>query len=309
MFMKPRWEAALIFSVALLLSCGVLRAEIFRIATYNVENYLDRPTESRPHIKSAAARAKVRESLSAIRPDVLALQEIGGAGVLLELQNSLKAEGLVLPYSELVYGCDTNIQVALLSRFPISARRPHTNECFLLSGRRVRVSRGFAEVDIRVSARLAFTLINAHLKSRRPVVMADESEQRFEESRVLRRLINARLAANPAARLVVLGDFNDTRDSPTLREILGDGRGRLLDTRPAERNGDTASWGGPRLEPRRVVWTEYYAPEDSYCRIDYILLSAGMVRDWVPAETYVLALPDWGLGSDHRPLVAGFVLN
>ena len=34
--------------------------ETFRVAAYNVENYLDQPTESRPHVKSAEAKAKVR---------------------------------------------------------------------------------------------------------------------------------------------------------------------------------------------------------------------------------------------------------
>jgi hypothetical protein len=38
-------------------------ADTFRVATYNVENYLDQPTESRPHPKSARARAKVCESI------------------------------------------------------------------------------------------------------------------------------------------------------------------------------------------------------------------------------------------------------
>ena len=47
--------------------------------------------------------------------------------------------------------------------------------------------------------------------------------------------------------------------------------------------------------------------EDTYSRIDYILLSPGMAREWVKDETYVLALPNWGVGSDHRPLVATFV--
>ena len=33
-------------------------AGTFRVATYNVENYLDQPTESRPHVKSAEAPTK-----------------------------------------------------------------------------------------------------------------------------------------------------------------------------------------------------------------------------------------------------------
>ena len=60
------------------------------------------------------------------------------------------------------------------------------------------------------------------------------------------------------------------------------------------------------MEPRNITWTDYYATEDSYSRIDYILLSPAMAARWLPAETYVLNLANWGVGSDHRPMVAGF---
>ena len=57
-----------------------VRAETFRVATYNVENYLD-DTASRCCVKSAASKAKVRECIRALRPDVLALQEIGSFAI------------------------------------------------------------------------------------------------------------------------------------------------------------------------------------------------------------------------------------
>src|SRR5437879_4340813 len=66
------------------------RGESFRVATYNLENYLDEPTQTRA-TKSAEAKAKVRQSILALKPDVIALQEMGSPTALEELRTSLKA--------------------------------------------------------------------------------------------------------------------------------------------------------------------------------------------------------------------------
>src|SRR5262245_4612333 len=92
--------------ILVLLSFAVARADTFRVATYNVENYLDQPTESRQRVKSAEAKAKIRESILALKPDVLALQEMGSTNALLELRGALKSEGLDFPYWEHVTGFD-----------------------------------------------------------------------------------------------------------------------------------------------------------------------------------------------------------
>jgi endonuclease/exonuclease/phosphatase family metal-dependent hydrolase len=282
-------------------------ADIIHIATFNIENYLDIAIGTRP-AKPDESKAKVRDSIFAIKPDVIALQEMGSTNAFLELRSSLKSAGLDYPYWEHITGYDTNIHVAILSRFPITARRPHTNDGFLLSGRRFRVSRGFAEVDIQVSPKYSFTLITAHLKSRRPVPEADETELREQEAIVLREKITARLAANPNVNLVVLGDLNDVQDSRSTKAVIGSrGKTALFDTRPAERNGDNQPNPNPRYDPRNITWTHYYGKEDTYSRIDYILISQGMKREWLPEETYIFSSPNWGVASDHRPLVAGFV--
>jgi endonuclease/exonuclease/phosphatase family metal-dependent hydrolase len=294
-----------VWLVAFVPPAGLSAAEVFHVATYNLENYLDAPLGTRP-TKSPEGRAKIRESLRAINADVVALQEVGGTNVLMELRASLKSEGLDYPFWELVHGWDTNIQVAVLSRLPITGRRPHTNDSFLLFGRRFRVSRGFAEVEIKVNDRYSFTLITTHLKSRRPVPEADEAELREQEAVLLREKIDARLAANPNANVIVLGDLNDNQDSKSTRAVIGRGKHALIDTRPAERNGDNQPNPNSRYEPRRVTWTHHYGKEDTFGRIDYVLLSRGMAREWSKEETYVLALANWGTGSDHRPVVAGF---
>jgi endonuclease/exonuclease/phosphatase family metal-dependent hydrolase len=305
MHFRSRDFPTVVLLLAVALDGWVAGAETFRVATYNLEGYLDQPTETRP-AKLAAAKAKVRESLLALKPDVLAVQEMGSTNALLELRDSLKAEGLDLPYWEHVSGFDTNIHVALLSRFPFAARRPHTNDSFLLSGRRFRVSRGFGEVEIQVNTNYSFTLIAAHLKSKRAVAQGDEAEMRVEEAKLLRERIDACFAANPNLNLIVLGDFNDTKDSASTKAVIGRGKHKLVDTRPAERNGDNTPSSKPALEPRNVTWTHYFGKADSYSRIDYILISPGLAREWITNETYALTLPNWGVGSDHRPIVATF---
>ena len=294
-------------SVGLLLVLGAAGAEAprFRVATYNVENYLDQAIGTRP-AKSAEAKAKIREGLRALNADVVALQEMGATNAFLELRASLQAEGLDYPHWEHVTGFDTNIHVAVLSKFPITARRPHTNDSYLLLGRRFWVSRGFAEVDIKVSGNYSFTLMTAHLKSRRAVPEADEADMREQEGIILRERIDAFLTARPNGNLVVLGDLNDVRDSKSTRAVLGRGKFALVDTRPAERNGDNQPNTNPRWDPRNITWTHHFGKEDTYSRIDYILLSPGLAREWNKEATQILTLANWGVGSDHRPIVAGF---
>ncbi len=276
------------------------------MATYNVDTYLDQPTQSRPHVKSAEAKAKVCEMICGLNPDVIALEEMGSTNALFELRSSLAAKGLAFPYWEHLTGEDTNIHVAVLSRFPIIARHPHTNDQFLLDDQRVRVSRGFAELEIQPAPGFTFTLIAVHLKSRVPDTAFDPNEQRFEEAKVLRRIIDQHFKADPNAKLIVLGDFNDVKDSDSLRQIIRRGKFKLTDTRPAERNGDDVPSEPPYYEPRNITWTYFYGKDDTYSRIDYILLSPAMARDWLPKGTYASMAANWGLASDHRPIVAEF---
>ena len=198
-------------------------AGTFRIATYNVENYLDQPTASRSQIKSAEAKAKVRETVRALNPDVIALEEMGGTNAFLELRASLKAAGQDFPFWEFVQSFDDSIHIAVLSKFPIVARHPHTNEVFLLDGKRFQVKRGFAELEIQAATNCTFTLLAAHLKSKLISPGADADEERLGEAKILRGIVDARLAKNPNANIIVLGDFNDEKDSAALKEIIGRG--------------------------------------------------------------------------------------
>ncbi len=286
---------------------GVVPAQeaTFTVATYNLENYLLESVGNRP-AKSAAARAKICEIIKSMAPDVLALQEVGGQKALDELRATLKSDGLDYPEWEWIEGHDKLLNLAILSKFPIVARRPHASLSYLMNGRRFEVQRGFAEVDIKVSDLYSFTLITAHLKSKRPVPQADDQDMREMEARVLRDIVDKRLAAKPDSNILIAGDLNDTINAPPVKALLGHGKGRLEDTRPAERNGDTIAETSRNSTARNICWTYYYAKDETYSRIDYILLSPAMRKEWDLSGTYVVSTPDWGIASDHRPVLARF---
>ena len=138
-------------------------------------------------------------------------------------------------------------------------------------------------------------------------VVAEIVKLREQEATLLRGHIDAYQTAHPNGNLIVLGDFNDTKDTKAIRALIGRGKSALIDTRPAERNGDNLPNANPRFEPRNVTWTHYYGKEDSYSRLDYILISHGLAKEWDKSETYILSIPNWGQASDHRPIVAGFI--
>ena len=287
------------------LAISLWAAEHFTVATYNLEQF-GLGAHEEGVVKSPESRGKIVEAIQAMSPDVLALQEIEGTNALMALRAELKNKGVEYPYWELVEGADTNRNVAILARLAIAGRTPHANLSFLLHGRRHPISRGFAEVRIRVSAAFSFTLIVAHLKSRRAVAVADEAELREQEALLLREIVDRHL--KEATPLIVTGDFNDTKSSRAVRTLLGRGKFALVDLRPAERNGDNRPNENPRYDPRNITWTHYFGKEDTYSRIDYILASRDLAKLCDPEGTYVLAMPNWGVASDHRPVVARFVV-
>ncbi|MSU43545.1 MAG: endonuclease/exonuclease/phosphatase family protein [Pedosphaera sp.] len=286
-----------------ILSCAVLVWGVvmplvggeFVVASYNLKNYVGTNAHKRP-VKSAAAKSKVAEMIVRVRPDVLALQEMGEPVLLEELRQALKARGLEYPHSHWVAGADPAIHLAVLSRFQFATSQVHDQVAYLLDGRRLLVSRGFGEVQVQVNERYRFVLFNAHLKSKRPVLHADQAEMRLAEARALRAIIDRRLAEHPQINLLALGDFNDTKDAPPIKALIG--RTGLIDLRPVEKLGGQFS--------TQVAWTWFYAREDSYSRLDYLLVNAGMARERIAQGTYVLAAPDWYEASDHRPVVATF---
>ena len=106
-------------------------------------------------------------------------------------------------------------------------------------------------------------------------------------------------------KLIVLGDFNDVKSSDSTKVVIGRGKFDSPTRGPPNAMATTRRIQTRATIPRTVA-DYYYGLDEQHARIDYILLSPAMARDWVMNETYVLAIPNWGVGSDHRPIVATF---
>ncbi len=288
----------------LIIALPAAAATNFTVATFNVENYFLSPYETRKK-KAEVSREKVSDIIMAVRPDVLALQEMGRKIAFDELRNRLSKRKLEYRYHLWLEGPDPAIHLALLSRFPIVGDHSKTNVIYLLDRKRFQVSRGFMEVSLQVNQDYSFTLINAHLKSKRAVAVADQAEMRLEEARALRRLVDKRLTRNPKENLLLVGDLNDSPANDPIRALIGRGSLKLLDLRPIESIGKI---GGSNVNTknlsRDIVWTYFYKQQDQFSRFDYILASQGIRNEYV--ASFVKAHSDWGVASDHRIVVAKF---
>ncbi len=266
----------------------------FSLMTYNLSRYnlSDRDDDGQPASpKSAAAREAVARIIAKVRPDVLAVQEIGNPTVVEEFRFALRSAGLDYPHMEYLHRGQSEINLAVFSRFPITDCQLHTDDRYSIGEAQIPVLRGFLDVEIEPAGGYRFRLIAAHLKSK-VFHRLGQTEMRRNEARLLNKHVRRYLKEQPEANIAVVGDLNDTYRSAALREITGDGYEHLRDLRPRDSAGD--------------VWTHFLEAADQYTRIDYILVSEGMAADLVAGKAAAIRDPETELASDHRPIVAVF---
>jgi len=276
---------------------GVPAPGEFSVATYNLARHTldDRDRDGqRNDPKPSAERAAQASLLARLRPDILAVQEIGTEPVLRGFVADLRAAGLDYPHVEHVIRPGSDVGLAVLSRFPFVERTPRIDDTYRIGETNLPVLRGFADVVVEPAEGYRFRLMVAHLKSKiyHPL---GQTEMRRNEARLLANHVRKALRGNPAMNLLVVGDLNDSPDSAPLNEILGNGSTRLIDLRPADAVGD--------------VWTHQGRTVDIYSRIDYVLASPGMALEFVRERSRAVRDPAVAEASDHRPLLAVFAAH
>ncbi len=266
----------------------------FSVMTYNLQRYglHDRNGDGqKDDPKPAGERAAVVSVIAQARPDVLAVQEIGNQTVFEEFRYALKAAGLNYEHSEILQRGASELNLAVLSRFPIVSRQFYTDDTYSIGPAEIPVLRGFLEVSIEVNRDYRFRLLVAHLKSKVFHALG-QTEMRRNEARLLNKHVRKLLKDNPDENVLVVGDLNDTFRSAALREITGDNRQYLTDIRPRDEVGD--------------VWTHFSPDIDQYDRLDYMLVSRGMRPEVVQSKSRVVINLQTYRASDHRPVLGVF---
>jgi endonuclease/exonuclease/phosphatase family metal-dependent hydrolase len=273
-------------------------SEAFRFIGYNLENWLtmDRFVD-RNQVKDApkpeSEKNAVIKLIVSNKPDVFGFCEIGSEKDFTEVKDRLKSAGLDLPHSYYTGGSDATRHLGFLSRFPIiSTAKPAETE-YQLNGQTFSINRGILDVTIKANGK-PYRFIGVHLKSKRAVEEGDQEEMRIHEAHLLRRHLDWILKADPEARLVVYGDFNDTRPSKAFKTATGNY------TDPGYLTAI------PMKDSRGEAWTHYWQPHDVYSRIDYIAVTKTLRSEVDFNASRIIDDSEWNSASDHRPVMAIF---
>lgn len=226
----------------------------FTAMTWNVENLFPpgHLISARKAVTEEEYKAKLEylaQTILTIRPDVLALQEIGSSEKsdvrpLNDLQNNLNGQ---YPHQALSSFPDPRgIRVGFLSRFPIVDRDEFVS--FALgelasvpnwypNPPSTRMGRGVLKIEVEPIVDVRIRLLTVHLKSKLITYpggrFAPKSEderaigaglgllRRAAEATAVRSYLNDLLKPESAVRTIVLGDFNDEPHAATTQMFMG----------------------------------------------------------------------------------------
>jgi len=267
------------------------------VAAYNILNLFDEVDD--PYRNDDSTPPKPRKQLEAvakeirtINADVLALEEVESRGYLQRFVDVFLPDmgyEVVHVESNDVRGIDA----CLLSRVPIGRVISHRHLTFPdANGKPMRFNRDLLRVEVRPPDTAPFEMWLLHLKSNYDG-KAYAEPLRLGEAREVRKLLDSVMDRDPSARILVCGDFNDTRDSHSVKTIIGTGTNALTAFSDDIPKSMQISYN---KEPYRSM-------------IDFILASPGMAGRFVKGSYMIPQGSVDTTGSDHNPVIAKFRLG
>jgi endonuclease/exonuclease/phosphatase family metal-dependent hydrolase len=274
------------------------------IGAYNSLNLFDdrddpyRDDEGTP-AKPREEMEKLAASIESLNADVLAMEEVENRDYLERFVDVFLPD---MGYDNVVLfeGNDgRGIDVALLSRVPVGPVRSHRHIRFPgpHGAGTMRFNRDVLAVTLEPQGGPPLEVWVVHLKSKRGSGDSgvDETEPiRLAEATEIRKLLDAELAKNPQARIILTGDFNDVFESKSVQTIVGSGptamRSAMTDLGP---HPAVVSYNE---EPFRTV-------------IDHMLCSPAMHERYVKGSFHVPQGSVDTTGSDHNPIAGTFRID
>lgn len=268
------------------------------VATFNILNlfddvdspyHADETTPAKPREEMERVAATIRE----LNADVIGFQEVESRGYLKRFRDAFLRD---MGYEYIVHyeGNDLRgIDVCLLSRLPVGPVVSHRHVKFSgPDGRERKMSRDLLSVTLLPPGKSPLEVWVLHLKSNSGGREFAEPV-RLAEAQYLRQQLDQRLTANPNAQILLMGDFNDQWESPTLKTIVGSGPMALR---------------LPLSEPK-IKSLITYNKEPRRSMIDFILCSPALAKQYVAGSYRTIPGGVETSGSDHNPVVAWFQLN
>jgi endonuclease/exonuclease/phosphatase family metal-dependent hydrolase len=270
------------------------------IVSYNVENYLPMPRWVNGRFRNNAGKPEsekqaVAAILSKLHPDIVGVMEIGDLRQVHDLERHLHEVGLDYPYQEYLHAWDQERHLLLLSRFPFIECHSQAIVPLSINGKVEHSPRGILDVTVALRPDYTLRLLCIHFKSKISVPNYDQDFFRSAEALYLQNYVNAIMASDPKTHLLVMGDFNDTKNSKPLLTLLG---------KPQK----------PELlhalnltDDRGESWTEYWKEADLYSRIDYMLINEELEPSIVHEHSGIARPAGWKEASDHCALFTEIV--
>lgn len=249
--------------------------------------------------KLREASGHVAQFIKQIDADILTLTEVGGAADIEILLDELNKIDVIYEHWEVCDCTDefTGQHVAVLSKYPLKEVWPqipgssiYLEEADGDSEREARISKGM-KVTVSVDKKDLDVFV-LHLKSERGGYESDA--WRIAQASIARRSIIKQM--NAGRNVIVTGDLNSEKGSPTLYRIRGfdDIYEELIQTGHSQ-----------YFSSNDVRWTYNYRGERE--QIDHILISPSLApRDGI--HTRILETPDDTI-SDHNPVIVRITLE
>ena len=163
----------------------------------------------------------------------------------------------------------------------------HEDLTFEYFGEEIPVKRGMLEAVFQTRGH-KWKVFGLHLKSKWSDYTEDpySNDRRRSEALACRKRI-LDLQKQDQLPFLVLGDLNDTKSAAPVRLLQARGKTEVATAIEA-------------FDSRGHRWTHYYAKEDSYSRIDYILKSPEFPAGALEGRAHIYDEPGAMEASDHR---------